>query len=198
VGGDLLGCKKGKLGSKVAFIQHALVCTRHSLILTEVYNISYQHSCNRSFQWALYGKTTSIYIPSGFFFFFPEWELKRSFINNFSSPFPGSLLPVTQWGREEGATYVQCPEEEGGTGEGHSEAAAPQSSQQRLWACKSYASFTICDSGKKLLWNQGLSPYSFKIQNSALAVVQKGGIYLSLSSVHVHQWYLANLEPLLT
>lgn len=46
--------------------------------------------------------------------------------------FPGALLPVPQRGGEEGATYVQRPEEKGSTREGHSETDAPQSSEQHL------------------------------------------------------------------
>lgn len=33
------GFRKGRLGSRVAFVQHALVCTLPSLILTSVYNL---------------------------------------------------------------------------------------------------------------------------------------------------------------
>lgn len=46
-------------------------------------------------------------------------------IHNLLISFSGALLPVPQRGREEGAAYVQCAEEEGSTGKGHLETSAP-------------------------------------------------------------------------
>lgn len=44
------GCRKGKLRSRVAFVQYALVCTLPSLILNFITFISDQESCNWIFQ----------------------------------------------------------------------------------------------------------------------------------------------------
>lgn len=59
----------------------------------------------------------------------------------------GALLSVPQWGGKEGAAYVQCPEEEGSTGKGHSKTPAPQQhSGQHLWACTFPVLHVLCTS----------------------------------------------------
>lgn len=48
----------------------------------------------------------------------------------------GPLLSLSVWGGEEGASYVQCPEEEGGTWERNTQDPAQSSATHSLWKCR--------------------------------------------------------------
>lgn len=48
----------------------------------------------------------------------------------------GALLPHSDWGGKEGASHVQCPEEEGGAGERNTQNPAPGSATHPLWKCR--------------------------------------------------------------
>lgn len=142
--------------------------------------------------------------------YFKRCDMKRSLesllTHNLSLSFPGALLPVPQWGGEEGATYVQCPEEEGSTGEGHSETAAPQSSEQHLWACTFpvlHLLFTTANVERAgrvvVVWS------CFEAKDRAHILSKSQSLFQLLywkmiccpSSVHLLHGYLANLDPVL-
>lgn len=48
----------------------------------------------------------------------------------------GPLLSLSVWGGEEGASYVQCPEEKGGTWERNSQDPAQSFATHPLWKCR--------------------------------------------------------------
>lgn len=111
------GFRKGRTGSRVAFVPHALVCTLPSLILTSLYNLllaanGFEIGCFRG----LLSIKSHLLV-----------HLKEK-----NPSFLGALLPVAQRGGKEGASDVQCPEEEGSFGQRNGETAASQSSEQPL------------------------------------------------------------------
>lgn len=49
---------------------------------------------------------------------------------------PGALLPLSDGGGKEGASYVQRPEKEGSTGKRNTQDLAPSSAAHPLWKCR--------------------------------------------------------------
>lgn len=71
-------------------------------------------------------------------FFVPSAQLLLLATSSHTSllSFSGALLPLSIRGGKAGAAYVQCSEEEGGTGQRNTQNIAPSSATHTLWKCR--------------------------------------------------------------